>query len=96
MQTPTTSGQPDPIRQIYDEALNTLNAGDAQAADLICRRALSEYASNPNINCLLGEISLRLRQPDKAQIWYENVLKIHENFPRALEGMGLSLARTPA
>ena len=91
MQRPTASGQPDPIREIYDQAINTLNAGDAQEAELICRRALPRYRKDPNINCLLGEINLRLRRPQEAQTWYGNALKIHNVFPRALEGMGLSL-----
>ena len=85
------SGQPDPIREIYEEAHGALAAGDAQAAGMICQRAFPHYRKDPNINCLLGEISLRLRQPHEARIWYEKALLFHMNFPRALEGMGLSL-----
>ena len=91
MQRPTASSQPDPIREIYEEATSALTAGDVQEADLICRSALPRYRKDPNINCLLGEISLRLRHPQEAQTWYGNVLKRHKKFPRALEGMGLSL-----
>lgn len=69
----------------------TLNSGDTEEAELICRRALPEFGRDPNILCLMGEISLRQRRPQEARNLYGEVLARHPGFPRALEGMGLAL-----
>ena len=91
MQTQTSAGDSSRIKEIYDQALKTLQAGDAKEAEMICRRALPNIRKDPNILCLLGEISLRLRRPQQAQNLYRGVLKTFKDYPRALEGMGLAL-----
>jgi tetratricopeptide (TPR) repeat protein len=48
-----------PIKQQYGQAMKTLRAGDAQEAELICRRVLPQSRQDPNIICLLGEICLK-------------------------------------
>jgi tetratricopeptide (TPR) repeat protein len=80
-----------PIKQQYDQAMKTLRAGDAQEAELICRRVLPQSRQDPNIICLLGEICLKQRRPQEAESWFKKVLKQHGEFPRALEGLGLAL-----
>jgi predicted Zn-dependent protease len=87
-----------PIKDRYDQALETLRAGDVEEAELICRRALPELGRDPNILCLMGEICLQQRQPQQARNLYAEVLARHPGFPRALEGMGLALLadRKPA
>jgi len=80
-----------PIKEIYDQALETLNSGDVEEAGLICRRSLPVYGRDPNILCLLGEISLRQRKPQEAKHVFAQVLGRHPGFARALEGMGLAL-----
>jgi hypothetical protein len=55
-----------PIKQQYDQAMKTLRAGDAQEAELICRRVLPQSRQDPNIICLLGEICLKQRRPWKS------------------------------
>ena len=87
-----------PIKQVYDEALNTLRAGDAEGAELICRRALPTLGRDPNLLCLMGEICLRQRRPQEARHLFAEVLGRQPGFPRALEGMGLALLadRKPA
>jgi tetratricopeptide (TPR) repeat protein len=80
-----------PLKELYDQALETLNSGDAEEAGLICRRALPMHGRDPNILCLMGEISLRQRRPQEAKNLYAEVLGRHPGYARALEGMGLSL-----
>ena len=80
-----------PIKQQYDQAMKTLRAGDAQEAELICRRVLPQSSQDPNIICLLGDICLRQRRAQEAANWFNKVLKKHKGFPRALEGLGLAL-----
>lgn len=80
-----------PLKDRYDHALGTLRAGDADEAELICRRTLPEFGRDPNILCLMGEICLSQRRPQEAKNLYTEVLGRHPGFPRALEGMGLSL-----
>jgi tetratricopeptide (TPR) repeat protein len=80
-----------PLKELYQQALDTLNSGDAGEAGLICRRALPIYGRDPNILCLMGEIALRQRRPQEAKNLYAEVLGRHPGFARALEGMGLSL-----
>jgi len=80
-----------PIKKLYDHALGTLRAGDADEAELICRRALPKIGRDPNILCLLGEICLQRRKPQEARNLYAEVLNRHAGYPRALEGMGLAL-----
>ncbi len=80
-----------PIKEQYDQALKTLRAGDAQEAELICRRVLPQSRQDPNVICLLGEICLRQRRPQEAENWFRKVIKRHEGYPRALEGLGLAL-----
>ena len=91
MQTQKTAGDSNRIKEIYNHALKTFQAGDAKEAEMICRRALPVIRKDPNILCLLGEICLRLRRPQEAQNFYRGVLKTFKDFPRALEGMGLAL-----
>ncbi|NCF63610.1 MAG: tetratricopeptide repeat protein [Gammaproteobacteria bacterium] len=79
------------IKEQYDQALKTLRAGDAQEAELICRRVLPQSRQDPNIMCLLGEICLRQRRPQEAENLFRKVLKRHREYPRALEGIGLAL-----
>jgi Flp pilus assembly protein TadD len=80
-----------PIKQQYDQAMKTLRAGDAQEAELICRRVLPQSRQDLNIICLLGEICLKQRRPQEAETWFKKVLKQKRDFPRALEGLGLAL-----
>lgn len=80
-----------PIKQVYNEALSTLRAGDAGEAELICRRALPTLGRDPNLLCLVGEICLRQRRPQEARHLFAEVLHRQPGFPRALEGMGLAL-----
>jgi len=79
------------IKEQYDQAMKTLRAGDAQEAELICRRVLPQSRQDPNIMCLLGEICLRQRRPQEAENLFRKVLKRHREYPRALEGIGLAL-----
>jgi tetratricopeptide (TPR) repeat protein len=87
-----------PIKDLYDKALETLRAGDIEEAELICRHALPELGRDPNILCLMGEICLRQRRPQQGKNLYAEVLARHPGFPRGLEGMGLALLadRKPA
>ena len=80
-----------PIKAVYDQANRTLQAGDADEAELICRRALPQIGRDANIICLMGEICLRQRRLQEAKSLYGEVLGKHEGFPRALEGLGLAL-----
>jgi len=80
-----------PIKAVYDLASKTLNAGDVDEAELICRRAMPQVGRDANILCLLGEICLRQRRLQEAKSLYGEVLGKHEGFPRALEGLGLAL-----
>ena len=79
------------LRANYEAARHALQSGDADEAELICRRALPVHGRDPNLLCLLGEICLRLRRPQEAGNLFTEVLGRHADFPRALEGMGLSL-----
>ena len=58
---------------------------------MICRRILPQSRQDPNIICLLGEICLRQRRPQEAENWFRKVLKRYEEYPRALEGLGLAM-----
>ena len=91
MQTQTASGRTDQIREIYNQALKSFRGGDVVEAEMICRRALPMYGNDPNILCLLGEICLKQRQPQQAKNWYKKAFYRQEDFPRALEGMGMAL-----
>jgi tetratricopeptide (TPR) repeat protein len=82
---------PSSLRDVYEQAASTFRAGDVKEAERICRRALPEFGRDPNILCLLGEIHLRQRQPQAAKNLFTEVLGRQPDFPRALEGMGLSL-----
>jgi tetratricopeptide (TPR) repeat protein len=79
------------VRAIYEQAAKALRAGRVEEAESLCRQALPACHNEPNIMCLLGELSLRRRQPQEAQTWYGKVLGKVPDYPRALEGMGLAL-----
>jgi len=51
----------------------------------------TQSRQDPNIICLLGEICLRQRRPQEAENWFRKVLRHHEEYPRALEGLGLAI-----
>lgn len=88
----TASKKPrDSIREIYDQARDALKAGNADEAEMICRRALPIHGEGPNILCLLGEILLKLKRPQQAQMAFGRVLGKVQECPRALEAVGLSL-----
>ncbi|MGD8359616.1 MAG: tetratricopeptide repeat protein, partial [Lysobacterales bacterium] len=90
---PASDPKPDSeaVRATYERAVSALKSGDVDRAESICRKALPRFRNDPNILCLLGEISLRQRRPQEAQTLYGKVLKRVEGYPRALEGMGLAL-----
>jgi tetratricopeptide (TPR) repeat protein len=79
------------LQQTYQAAAQAFQAGSVAEAELICRRALPQFGRDPNILCLLGEIHLRQRRPQEAKNLFSEVLGEQAEFPRALEGMGLSL-----
>jgi Flp pilus assembly protein TadD len=79
------------VRAVYDQATGAVKDGRLDEAETICRRALPNCGEDPNILCLLGEISLRLKRPQEGRTFYARVLKTREDYPRALEGMGLAL-----
>jgi tetratricopeptide (TPR) repeat protein len=81
----------DSLRAFYDTAMAHLRAGELEAAEQVARRAQAIYPRDPNITCLLGEISLRCRRPQEAQSWFGRTLKHFPGFPRALEGTGRAL-----
>ncbi|MFT5139965.1 MAG: tetratricopeptide (TPR) repeat protein [Lysobacterales bacterium] len=76
------------VRQVYDLALKTEQAGEDAEAELICRKALPSFGTDPNILSLLAEVVLKQRRPQEARRWFEKVLKLHPDYPRALEGLG--------
>lgn len=80
-----------PIKEVYDLALAALKSGDAKEAGMICGRSLPVYGRDPNILCLMGEISLRQRRPQEAKNLFAEVISKLPQFARALEGMGLAL-----
>ena len=41
---------------MYELGLKTLEAGDTEEAEMICRRALATCEQDPNLLCLLAEI----------------------------------------
>ncbi len=79
------------VRQIYDQAHSVFQAGDGVEAEALLRQALPRFRNEPNLMCLLGEVCLSQRRPQEALAWFERVLKIVRDFPRALEGRGLAL-----
>lgn len=79
------------IRAFYDHALRLKQAGELGEAETVCRRAQAIYPRDPNIMCLLGEISLDQQRPQEAQSWFGRTLKHHAGYPRALEGTGRAL-----
>jgi len=91
MPATTAGGANSQARTVYEQAAKALKAGRVEEAESICRRALPAHPKEPNIMCLLGEISLRQRRPQEAQTWYGRVLKNLGDYPRAMEGMGLAL-----
>ena len=91
MPATTAGGANSQARTVYEQAAKALKAGRVEEAESICRRALPAHPKEPNIMCLLGEISLRQRRPQEAQTWYGRVLKKLGDYPRAMEGMGLAL-----
>jgi tetratricopeptide (TPR) repeat protein len=82
---------PEQIKEHYEQAVQSMNAGDIQNAEMICRRVLPKSHLDPNIACLLGEICLRQRRPQEGQTWFRKVLNKYHNYPRALEGIGLAM-----
>jgi tetratricopeptide (TPR) repeat protein len=85
------STHPNLAKEFYTQATQKLREGSLQEAESICRKALPVTRQDPNIMCLLGEISLRLKRPQEAKTWYGSVLKLYKKNPRAQEGMGLAL-----
>jgi tetratricopeptide (TPR) repeat protein len=79
------------IKEIYETARSTLRTGDLEEAELICRRSLPVHGREPNLLCLLGEISLQQRRPQQAKNLYSEVHHRFPRHPRALEGLGLAL-----
>ena len=79
------------VRAAYEEASGAFRAGRVEAAESLCRDALTDHPEEPNLLCLLGEIALRRRRPAEAEDCYGRVLAYMEAYPRALEGMGLAL-----
>lgn len=81
----------DSIRAFYENALAKKKAGDLDGAEATLRRAVAIYQRDPNILCLLGEVTLEQRRPQEARRWFKLALNRFPGYPRALEGAGKSL-----
>ncbi len=79
------------VRELYEHAFKAYKAGDYEQAESICRRALPAFRKDPNVLCVLGESLYKQRQLQEARSWFSEALRVYEDFPRALEGMGLVL-----
>jgi len=91
MSAPVSAEHSNSVRKVYELGLKTLEAGDTEEAEMICRRALATCEQDPNLLCLLAEILLKQKRTEEARKYFRNTLKRHPDYPRALEGMGLAL-----
>ena len=81
----------DSVRSFYDRAIQFRDAGDLDEAERLCRRAQATYPFDPNIMCLLGELTLKQKRSQEALALFRQALKQFPGFPRALEGSGRAL-----
>ncbi|MEM1412771.1 MAG: sulfotransferase [Pseudomonadota bacterium] len=91
MANPRRPEQNASIRAFYEHALAHKKAGDLDEAERTLRRAVAIYQRDPNILCLLGEVSLEQRRPQESRRWFLHTLELFPGYPRALEGAGKTL-----
>lgn len=74
-------------RASFERAVTFLKSGDAAMAELVCRQALKEVHSDPNLLCLLGASLIRQRKAGEAEKPLSRAVKLFPSDPRAHEGL---------
>ena len=76
---------PNPQKAVFEKALVVLQSGDAEAAEKICRDALSSYPEDANILCLSARALIRLKRFDESEKRLNQVLSLFPQFARPHE-----------
>ncbi len=78
-------------KNLFDEALALINAGDLAAAEARCRATLERFPHDVNIQALLGALLIKLNRADEAEKLLRQVIAEAPTFAKPHEDLGFLL-----
>ena len=84
------AGPPNP-NLAFQQAVAVYRQGRLDDAETLCRRTLKSQAAHVGALHLLGVISLRKRNPEKAIEAFDRLLKLQPNSPDVLNNRAMAL-----
>jgi len=69
-------------QQTFDQALRSLQSGDAEGAETLCSKALLEFPEDPNFLCLSARALIMLRKHAQAEERVNNAMTLFPQFSR--------------
>ena len=79
------------IQEGIKSAIENLNTGNLQQAELICREILKNQTENPEALHILGIVCLRIRNYDSAIHYFRRTLQIKPKLDGVHANLGIAL-----
>ena len=76
------------LRATLSEAVELINLGRADEAELICRESVEKYPNDVSIAALLGAILVKKRQFREAESWLRRAIELAPSFAKPYEDLG--------
>ena len=69
-------------QQAFNQALSSLQNGDAAGAEVLCSKALLDFPEDPNFLCLSARALIMLQKHAQAEERVNNAMTLYPQFPR--------------
>lgn len=79
------------LRATMSEAIDLINAGSADQAEVLCRQTIDKYPGDANMVALLGALLVKKRQHREAEAWLRQANEIAPSFAKPYEDLGFCL-----
>jgi len=81
-------------RDLFDEAIDLISAGELGAAEFCCREALDRYPGDVNMQALLGALLVKMDRRLEAEVMLRKVLEAAPSFVKPAEDLGYLLVNS--
>jgi len=83
--------QPYASRNVFNEAIQLINSGKADKAEVLCRDAVNRNPRDVNLIALLGATLLKTRELEEAEKFLREAIELAPNFAKPHEDLGVLL-----
>ena len=71
-------------RDLFDEAIDLISAGELGAAEFCCREALDRYPGDVNMQALLGALLVKMERRLEAEVQLRKVIEAAPSFAKPI------------